>query len=81
MGLFFYLRNRESESALNDALCRADCDACRSIGKAYALGAASCIDNIDFAASGDGVGRAFGFASTAVGAFFSDIQCHIDDVL
>jgi hypothetical protein len=80
-GLFFYGTDREFESALNDALCRADCDAGRSIGKAYALGAGGCIDNVDFAAGSDCVGRAFGFASTAVGAFFGDIQCHIDDVL
>jgi hypothetical protein len=73
--------NRESESALNDALCRADCDAGRSIGKAYALGAGSGIDNVDLATGSDCVGRAFGFTSTAVGAFFGDIQCHIDDGL
>jgi hypothetical protein len=78
---FLSEKNRESESTLNDALCGADCNASGSISKTGALVAGCGIDNVDLAACGDSVGRAFGFASTAVGAFFGDIQCHIDDVL
>jgi hypothetical protein len=69
------------ESALNDALCRADCNAGRGIGITDALGAGGGIDNVNFAASSDGGYRAFRLASTTVGAFFGDVQCHIDDVL
>jgi hypothetical protein len=78
---FFIWKTEGGESALNDALCRADSNASRSVSKTGALVAGCGIDNVDLAASGDSVGRAFGFASTAVGAFFGDIQCHIDDVL
>ena len=68
-------------SALNDALCRADCNASCATIYAFAFVAKGSIDNVDLATCADGVGRAIGFTSTAVGAFFGDIKCHMDDVL
>jgi hypothetical protein len=77
----FFITGISTCLSLNDAFCRADSDTGGRIGITGAFGAGSCIDNIVIITGRDCIDRAFWFASSAVGAFFGDIQCHIDDVL
>jgi hypothetical protein len=77
----FFIDQTGQRSTLDDALCRADSYASCRIGITDTFGACCCIDNINVVTGSDGGDRAFRFASTAVGAFFGDIQCHMEDVL
>jgi hypothetical protein len=61
---------------LEDAIDRAYSHTGSLFMVADAVHASRLIDDIEAVAGGDGADRAFGFASAAVGALFSDTMCH-----
>jgi hypothetical protein len=68
--------NRGSVIDQENAVDRADGDACGLVVRADAVSAGRFIDDVNRVAGRDGVDRAFGFARSAVGAFISDAMCH-----
>ena len=63
--------------SLNDALCRADCRAGWRVRISNAFGAGCSIDDINIIAGRNRIDRTIWFIGSAVGTFFSNVECHI----